>query len=118
MTVLTDRILLHVSDTEREVVDPSRIWWVEAEGDDVWLRFRDRRRVRDVRKLGEVLTVLAAHGFVRVHKQHAVNARRVARVRRRAGSREWEVVLSAPVGVVLPVGRAYARELWRTYGER
>ena len=39
----------------------------------------------------ELLPHFLPHGFLGIHRQYVVNLRRVREIRRRAGSREWEV---------------------------
>ncbi len=115
---LPDRIWLDLSETERRVVDPSDIYWLDADGHDTWVRFRGRKRLKDIRGLGELATILSAHGFVRVHHDHLVNARRIRAVRRREGARDWELKLEPPVNRVLPVSRHYLKDLQRLFADR
>jgi DNA-binding LytR/AlgR family response regulator len=70
-----------------------------------------------VRSLGEVLPYFQEALFVRVHRSYAVNAERVAEVRRRDSGRDWELRLEPPVNRVLPVSRACIQTLWAAYGE-
>jgi DNA-binding LytR/AlgR family response regulator len=118
MKAIDDRVWLHVGESRRRVIDPADVFWLEADGDDTWVRFRGARRVRDSRKLVKVAKVFERFGFVRVHRNHAVNGRRVREVRKRRGSREWEVRLQPPVNRVLPVSRAFLPALKKAYGER
>ncbi len=111
------RLLLHLGPGLREAVDPDDVFFVEAAGDDTRLRTRGRRVIQDVRPIGELAGLLAAHGFVRVHRNHLVNPAHVRLVRRRGGGADWEVQLAPPVNVVLPVSRAALRELWGALGE-
>jgi DNA-binding LytR/AlgR family response regulator len=90
---------------------------VEAVGDDTRVRTRAARVSKDVRPVGEMARVLAAHGFVRVHRNHLVNPAHVRDVRRRPDGEDWEVRLEPPVNVVLPVSRSALRDLWRAFGE-
>jgi DNA-binding LytR/AlgR family response regulator len=50
-------------------------------------------------------------GFLRIHRNHAVNLRRLAEVRRRRSGIDWEVKLEPPVNRVLPVARGREEEL-------
>jgi DNA-binding LytR/AlgR family response regulator len=61
--------------------------------------------------------LLAAHGFVRTHRNHLVNPAHVREARRRTGGEDWEVRLEPPVNAVLPVSRSALRDLWRAFGE-
>lgn len=111
-----ERILLHLRGGLRRPVDPDDVYFVEAADGDCLVRFRGSRRVRDVRTFGAVAEVLEAHGFVRIHRGHAVNVRRVREIRPvRDGG--WEVRLDPPVNRVLPVSRRQASELFEAYGE-
>jgi DNA-binding LytR/AlgR family response regulator len=62
--------------------------------------------------------LLARFGILRVHRNHAVNPRRVLEIRRRSGEADWEIKLEPPVNDVLPVGRTHLERLWKAYGER
>ena len=65
--------------------------------------------------LGQVFGTFERFGFVRVHKNHAVNARRVLSVRKREDSRDWELKLEPPVNRVLAVSRNYLSRLKKAY---
>ena len=112
------RVLLHLRDRRRRLVDPEDVYYLEADGDDTLVRLRGARPLRDVRRLGEILEKLAPLGFVRVHRNHAVNVRQVLEIRRRRGQADWEVKLEPPVNRVLPVSRMYLKRLWAAFGER
>lgn len=109
------KILLHLAETRRRVVDLDDIFWVEAVGHDTLVRLRGSHRLRDVRKLGELLRVLEPHGFVRVHDNHAVNPNHVFEIRKRARGQDWELKLEPPVNRVVPVSRGRIASLWRAY---
>lgn len=110
------RILLRLRDGRRLPVDPEEIFFVESEGGDTWVRMRGKRRLREVRTFGELIDELAPHGFVRIHRGHAVNLLRVREIRpSRDGG--WEVRLDPPVNRVLPVSRRQASDLFAAYGE-
>lgn len=110
-----DRVWLHIASGVRRVVDPSEVYFLEAEGEHTWVRMRSRKRIKDVRRLGEVARLLSGHGFIRVHKRYSVNGRLVVEVRLRDNGRDWEVVMERPVGVVLEVGRTFLGALRRAY---
>jgi len=63
------------------VVDADEVYYLEAQGDETDVRLRAARRLRDVRSLGEVMKELGPLGFVRVHRNHAVNPGRVREIR-------------------------------------
>jgi DNA-binding LytR/AlgR family response regulator len=116
MNTLTDRMIIWVEVGRGVVVEPEDVYWLEAEGAATWVRLRGRDRLRDRRSLGKVVEALAGFGFLRVHKNHAVNLRRVQEVRRRAPGADWEVKLEPPVNRVLPVARGRERELLEAFG--
>ena len=111
MSFLTDRMIVWVEVGRGVVVEPEDVYWLEAEGAVTWVRLRGRDRLRDRRSLGKVAEALAEFGFLRVHKNHAVDLKRVQEVRRRSPGGDWEVKLEPPVNRVLPVARGREREL-------
>jgi DNA-binding LytR/AlgR family response regulator len=111
------RVLLHLEDGRRVPLDPAEIFLFEADGDETVVRTRGRRRLRDVRSLGELLRRLPPGVFVLVHRALAINVERVAEVRRRPGERDWELRLEPPVNLVLPIARGRLAALWTAYGE-
>jgi DNA-binding LytR/AlgR family response regulator len=118
MKLPNDRLLLHLARNRRRAVDPPDVYFLEATGQTTLLRLRSSGRLRDTRALRELVPLLAPFGFVRVHRNHAVNVRHVLEVRRRGGEADWEVVLEPPVNLVLPVSRMYLKDLWAAFGER
>ena len=109
-------VLLHLEAGHRVPVAPEEVFFLEAVGDETEVRTRGRRRLRDVRSLSEVLVHFPTRLFVQIHRSYAINADRVAEVRRRhARSRGWEVKLEPPVNRVLPVGRTHLQALWTAY---
>ena len=116
MNSLNDRMIVLVAVGRGVVVEPEDVYWLEAEGAATWVRQRSRKRLRDRRSLGKVVEALAGFGFLRVHKNHAVNLRRVQEVRRRAPGGDWEVKLEPLVNRVLPVARGRQRELLAAFG--
>jgi DNA-binding LytR/AlgR family response regulator len=107
----------HLVEERPQGDEPDEIFFLEAQGDETDVRTRGRRRLRDVRALGQVLARLPRGRFVPIHRSLAVNVDRVAEVRRRAGGRDWELRLEAPVNRVLPVARGRVAALWAAYGE-
>ena len=99
-----DRVLLHLVDGQRTPVDPADVYFLEAVGSETLVRGRSRRRLEDVRPLGELMRLFKPHGFQRVHRNHAVNLRRILTIRRTG--RDWELKLEPPVNRVLPIGRS------------
>ena len=67
------RVLLKLSEFRRVPVDPSEVYFLEAVGDNTLVRLRSKRRLRDLRRLGTLLKQFAPYGFLRVHRNHAVN---------------------------------------------
>jgi DNA-binding LytR/AlgR family response regulator len=51
------------------------------------------------------MAVFEPYGFVRVHRNHAVNLALVRELRRREGSDDWELKMEPPVNRVLPIAR-------------
>ncbi len=105
------RVLISVSELRRVPVDPNDVYYLEAVGGDTMARLRSKRRLRDVRPLGALLKEFTPHGFLRVHRNHAVNLVRIQEIRRRKGKEDWEVKLSSPVNRVLPVSRGQIGKL-------
>jgi DNA-binding LytR/AlgR family response regulator len=116
MIQIKDRMIVWVEVGRGVVVEPEDVYWLEAEGATTWVRQRGRKRLKDRRSLGKVVEALAGFGFLRVHKNHAVNLRRVQEVRRRRPGGDWEVKLEPPVNRVLPVARGRERELLAAFG--
>ena len=111
------RLLLHLDDGRRVPIEPDEIFVLEADGDETEVRTRGRRRLRDVRGLGEVVARLPADRFVAVHRSIVVNVDRVAELRRRPDGRDWELRLEPPVNRVVPVARGRLAALWAAYGD-
>jgi len=109
-------VLVHVSRTEQRVVDPHDIYVLHARGGETEVRLRSRTPWIDVRPLGEVAPQLEPFGFVRIHREHAVNLARITVLRLQADGRDWEVKLEPPVNRVLPVARDRLAELRAALG--
>ncbi|HSD25850.1 MAG TPA: LytTR family DNA-binding domain-containing protein [Vicinamibacteria bacterium] len=112
-----ERLLLHLGRDRRRAIDPGEVYFLEAVGQRTLVRLRSPTRLVDARAIGDVLSLLAPFGVVRVHRNHAVNVRQVLEIRRRGGEADWEVKLEPPVNAVLPVGRTYLKPLWTAFGE-
>ena len=106
------RILLHLAESNRLLVEPDEIYYIEASKDDSLVRLRGKTPLRDVRQLGEVETALADRGFLRIHTKYLVNLAHIRQIRKRKGSDDWEVKLDAPVNKVLPVSRGEVGKVW------
>ena len=110
-----DRVVLHVSDGERRVVDPADVYFLEAQDEDTRVRLRSATPLVDMRPVGELLPHFAPHGFLQIHREHVVNLRRILLFRRRDEGRDWEVKLEPPVNKVLPVSRGALAKLWKAF---
>ena len=99
------RVLVKISELRRVPVDPKDVYFLEAVGGDTLVRLRQKRPLRDVRPLGTLLEEFTPYGFLRIHRNHAVNLARIREIRRRKGRDDWEVKLEPPVNRVLPVSR-------------
>ena len=99
------RVVIHLGDGAREILDAAEIYHLEAVGDQTRVRLRRRRARLDVRALGTVIDRWARLGFVRIHRSHAVNLAAIHLLRRRELGRDWEVKLEPPITQVLPVSR-------------
>ncbi len=115
MKKIADRLLVWVTPGKAVVVDPADVYWIEAEDGHTWVRRRGRERLQDHRSLAKVVGELADFGFIRVHRNHAVNLLRIAEIRRRGPGADWEVKLEPPVNRVLPVARGREKGLIEAY---
>ena len=61
---------------------------LEAAGDETVVRRHDRRTIRDVRSLGEVMFVFGKSGLYRIRRGWAVNPRRIREIRLQRDGRE------------------------------
>ena len=113
-----DRVVLHLGDGERRVVDPADVYYLEAQDEDTRVRLRSARPLVDMRPLGYLLPHFVPHGFLQIHREYVVNLRQIRQIRRRDDSRDWEVKLEPPVNRVLPVSRRALALLWRAFGEK
>jgi DNA-binding LytR/AlgR family response regulator len=111
------RALLHVNDGRRRVVNTDSVYYLEAVGGDTLLRRRRAKPLEDIRNLGAILRVWKRFKFVRIHKNHAVNPDHILEIRRRKNRKDWEVKLTPPVNVILPVSRNYLSKLWAAFGQ-
>ena len=91
-----DRVVLHVDDGMRQVVDPAHVYYLEARDEDTRVRLRSARPLVDMRPMRELLPLFAPHGFLQIHREYAINLRRIREIRRRDEGRDWEVKLEPP----------------------
>jgi DNA-binding LytR/AlgR family response regulator len=117
MSLSSGRAVLHLTGRVHRIVDAADIYYLEAQGDETDVRLRGERPLRDVRSRGELLKGLASFGFVRIHRNQAVNPAFVREIRPADGT-GWEIRLEPPVGRVLPVSRRSVRALLGAYRAR
>jgi DNA-binding LytR/AlgR family response regulator len=86
-----EKVLVHFGDFVRKPIDPLEVYFLEAVGDQTLIRTRSARPWRDVCSLGELLPRFKPYGFVRIHKNHAVNLDRIREIRRRKKGADWEL---------------------------
>ena len=65
--------------------------------------------------VGDLIKQFAPYGFLRVHRNHAVNLARIQEIRRRKGREDWEVKLEPPVNRILPVSRGQIGALLKSF---
>ncbi|MCD4750830.1 MAG: LytTR family transcriptional regulator DNA-binding domain-containing protein [Thermoanaerobaculales bacterium] len=111
------RILVHLSRSEHRVLDPADVYSLRAQGGETEVRLRSREPLIDVRPIGEVAPLFEPFGFVRIHREHAVNLAHVRLLRQQADGRDWEIRLEPPVNSVLPIARDSLAELRSALGE-
>ena len=99
------RILVHISRGEHRVLDPDDVYYLRARGGETEIRLRSRTPLIDVRPIGEVAPLFESFGFVRIHREHAVNIARIRLLRIQADGRDWELKLEPPVNRVFPIAR-------------
>ncbi len=71
-----NQILIHMSRSEHRVLDPDDVYYLRARG-ETEVRLRSREPLIDVRPIGWVAPLFEPFGFVRVHREHAVNIDRI-----------------------------------------
>ncbi len=111
------RILIHISRSEHRVLDPDDVYFLRARGGETEVRLRSRKPLVDVRPIGEVAPLLEPFGFVRIHREHAVNLSRIRLLRLQADGRDWELKLEPPVNRVLPIARDQLAALRAALGD-
>jgi len=118
MSSSNERLLLHLGRDRRRAVDPDDFYFLEADGETTLVRLRSSPRLRDTRALGELCPCWPASESSACTGTTRSTLAHVLEIRRRSSQADWEVKLKPPVNRVLPVGRAYLKELWKAYGER
>ena len=93
------RVLVNISELRRVPVDPEDVYFLEAVGGDTLVRLRSKRPLRDVRPLGTLLKEFTPYGFLRIHRNHAVNLARIQEIRRRASWTERMAWRRGPLGI-------------------
>ena len=109
------RVVLHLGDGMRRVVDAADVYYLEVRDEDTSVRLRSARPLVDVRPTRQLLPYFLPHGFLQIHRQYVVNLRRIRLIRRREDGRDWEVKLEPPVNRVLPVSRGASAKLWQAF---
>lgn len=112
------RFLIHQKDGVRRSINPTEVYFLEAGQGDTIFRLPKQKLLRDVRRLGTVIQRLLPYGFIRIHKQYAVNLAFVQTIRKRSDSVDWELKLEAPLNTVLPVSRNYIKDVWIAFGDK
>jgi DNA-binding LytR/AlgR family response regulator len=111
------RVVIHISRSEQRVLDPDDVYCLHARGGETEVRLRSRTPLVDVRPLGEVAPAFEPFGFVRIHREHAVNIAFIRLLRLQADGRDWELKLEPPVNSVLPIARDRLAALRAAFGE-
>ena len=111
-----DRILFRTANGERVVVDPADIYLLEAVDGATHVRGRSATPMVDVRELHEVAPLFEPFGFLRVHREFAVNLRRVTLVRPRSSGRDWELKMEPPGNRIVPISRDRLDDVWQAFG--
>ena len=111
------RILIHISRSEHRVLDPDDVYYLRARGGETEVRLRSRTPLVDVRPIGEVAPLFETFGFVRIHREHAVNIAHIRLLRLQADGRDWELKLEPPVNKVLSIARDRLAGLRTALGE-
>ena len=87
------RVLVHISRSEHRVLDPDDVYFLRTSGGETEIRLRSRTPLIDVRPIGEVAPLFEPFGFVRTHREHAVNIAHIRLLRLQADGRDWELKL-------------------------
>jgi len=60
-----DRVLIHLQDYRRLPIDPAKVFFLEAEGDQTLIRTHSKKVIHDLRSLGEIESLFEPHQFIR-----------------------------------------------------
>lgn len=113
------RILIHVADDRRLVVDPDAISHVQLHDELSRVFLPGAEPLDDTRKLGALAVHWKPYGFVRIHDECLLNPSWVRELLRSGGlERRWQVVLNDAQGTRLEVERDQLPGLWTAFGER
>ena len=115
MTTARDRVLLHLSDGLRRVVDPDEVYYLEAKGGESLIRLRSAKPLADVCEYGEAAPLFEPRGFLRISREATVDLRRIRDIRICPSGRHWEVMLEPSVNRELPVSRSALSALWGAF---
>jgi DNA-binding LytR/AlgR family response regulator len=110
-------VVVHISRSEHRVLDPEDVYYLRAKGGETEVRLRSRTPLVDVRPIGGLEPLFEPFGFVRIHREHAVNIARFRLLRLQADGRDWELKLDPPVNIVLPIARDRLAGLRTALGE-
>jgi DNA-binding LytR/AlgR family response regulator len=116
MKSVARRVLIHVAGGRRIPIEPDDVFLLEAVGGQTEVRLRSRTPLVDLRPIGDVAPLFEPFGFVRIHREHAVNLAHVAVVRLQSDGRDWELKLKPPVNAVLPIARERLGALRAAFG--
>ena len=61
-----DRVALHLGDGLQQVVDPSDVYYLEAEDEDTLVRLRSAWPLVDMRPLRELVPQFVPHGVLQI----------------------------------------------------
>ena len=111
------RFLVHISRTEHRVLDPGDVYYLRARGGETKVRLRSRTPLVDVRPIGEMAPLFEPFGFVRIHREYAININHTSLLRLQADGRDWELKLKPPVNRVLRIARDRLEGLRTVFGE-
>ncbi len=108
-------VLVYLKETQRRVINVDDVFLIEADGEHTIVHLSRGRRLRDTRRLGELLPLYQQFGFVLIHRNHAVNPMRVYELRRRRHAQDWELRLEPAKNRVLPIARRHLPRLLEVF---
>ena len=86
------------------LIELESIYYLEARGDDTFIRTRRKKRYRSVEPLNAIANRLPKTPFVRCHREFIVNLDRVSALIPRT-SRDYDFKLDPPVNRRIPIAR-------------